>query len=315
MDILIKKMNKSSWQKIGKKFIEMVIAIFVLMSLTFFLMKSIPGDPFEEEQALPQEIQDSLKRHYGLDQPLYKQYTQYLLAIMRGDLGPSFRYKDRTVNDVIRQGFPTSALLGFEALVLAVSTGLLLGTWAAFRENQWQDRLAMFMITMAIAVPSFVLATVLQYVLTLKIPLFPPARWGTLSHAVLPAISLAALPAAFIARLIRSNMLEVLQSDYIKTAKAKGLSSRTILWKHVLRNAFLPVLTYLGPLTANILVGSFVVEKIFNIPGLGQWLINSVGNRDYTMIMGLTLFYSFILMGTILIVDVIYRLLDPRIKV
>lgn len=293
----------------------MVIAIFVLMSLTFFLMKSIPGDPFEEEQALPQEIQDSLKRHYGLDQPLYKQYTQYLLAIMRGDLGPSFRYKDRTVNDVIRQGFPTSALLGFEALVLAVSTGLLLGTWAAFRENQWQDRLAMFMITMAIAVPSFVLATVLQYVLTLKIPLFPPARWGTLSHAVLPAISLAALPAAFIARLIRSNMLEVLQSDYIKTAKAKGLSSRTILWKHVLRNAFLPVLTYLGPLTANILVGSFVVEKIFNIPGLGQWLINSVGNRDYTMIMGLTLFYSFILMGTILIVDVIYRLLDPRIKV
>lgn len=308
-------MNNRSLQRIGKKFVEMIIAIFVLMSMTFFLMKAIPGDPFEEEQALPKEIHDSLRRHYGLDQPLYKQYFQYLISIMRGDLGPSFRYKDRTVNDVIRQGFPTSALLGIEALLLALSTGLLLGSWAAFRENKWQDRLAMFVITIAIAVPSFVLATLLQYLLTLKFPLFPSARWGTLSHTVLPAISLAALPAAFIARLIRSNMLEVLQSDYIKTAKAKGLSSGAILRKHVLRNAFLPVLTYLGPLTANILVGSFVVEKIFNIPGLGQWLVNSVGNRDYTMIMGLTLFYSLILMGTILIVDIVYRLLDPRIKV
>ncbi len=278
-------------------------------------MKILPGDPFDDEQQLPVEIQTALRNHYGLDKPLYVQYANYLQSILKWDFGPSFKYKDRSVNEIINEGFSVSALLGLEAICLAICAGVLLGMFAALKENQWQDDIAMILATLCVSVPSFILATLLQYVIAIKWGLLPLARWGTFSHTVLPAIALAALPMAFIARLIRANLIEILQCDYIKMAKAKGLSNKTILLKHALRNAFLPVLTYLGQLVANVLVGSFVIEKIFSIPGLGQWFVNSVSNRDYTVIMGLTIFYSALLLSTTFLVDLAYGYLDPRIQI
>jgi oligopeptide transport system permease protein len=297
-----------------KKIIYLIGSLFLLITLTFFLMKALPGDPFEDEQLLPADTLKALHTHYGLDQPLYVQYGTYLFSLLQGDLGPSFKFKNRTVNDIIAQGFPVSAALGIEALFFAISAGVLLGTLAALKANQWQDHAIMLLTTMAISVPSFVLATLLQYMIAIKWHLLPIARWGSLSHSILPALALSALPMAFIARLIRSNLIEILQCEYIKTAKAKGLSRSAVLFKHALRNAFLPVLTYMGQLVANVLVGSFVIEKIFSIPGLGQWFVNSVGNRDYTVIMGLTLFYSTLLMSTTFIIDLAYGYLDPRIQ-
>lgn len=276
-------------------------------------MKVIPGDPFSEEQPMPKEILESLKHHYGLDQPLYIQYGMYLKSIVTWNLGPSYKYKSRTVNDIIKDGFPISAILGLEALFLAISAGIFLGTIAAIRQNKWQDHVAMLIAVAGTSIPSFILATLLQYSLALKLGLFPIALWGSFSHTVLPAIALAALPTAFIARLTRANMLEVLHQDYIKAAKAKGLSEQKILTRHAMRNALLPVIAYLGQLTANIIPGSFIIERIFGIPGLGQWFVNSVTNRDYTVIMGTTVFYSIILLVMTFFIDILYGLINPRI--
>ncbi len=291
-----------------------LFALFVIVTLTFALMKVLPGDPFSEEQALPKEIHAALRQHYGLDDPWYQQYGRYVAALIRWDLGPSFRYRDRTVNDIINEGFPVSALLGVEALLLSVCGGVLMGTLCALKKGGWQDHVLLLLAALSISIPSFLLGSLLQYLLGLKLGLFPIARWGTFWHTVLPALSLAALPCAFITRLTRANLVEVLKQDYIKTARAKGLSEGRIIVVHALRNALLPVLTYLGPLATNILVGSFVVEKIFAIPGLGQWFVNSVLNRDYTVIMGTTVFYSLLLMGLIFLVDMAYGWLDPRIR-
>lgn len=297
-----------------KRFFTILLTLWVIATVTFFLMKAIPGDPFTQEKALPKEILDSLYEHYKLNDPWYLQYGNYLKSIITWDLGPSFKYKSRTVNDIIRSGFPVSAILGLEAIFIALSFGIFLGAIAAFRQNRWQDYSAMFFAVIGISVPSFILAAFLQYVLSIKLDLFPVARWGTFQQSILPAFSLAALPTAFIARLTRSTMIEILTTDYIKTARAKGLSELRVMIKHVLRNAFLPIITYLGMLTANILTGSFIIEKIFGIPGLGQWFINSITNRDYTVIMGITVFYSMLLLGSIFLVDLAYCWIDPRIK-
>jgi oligopeptide transport system permease protein len=205
--------------------------------------------------------------------------------------------------------------LGLEALFIAIGLGIILGSYAAFKRGRWQDQSTMLLAVLGISVPSFILATILQYVFAMQFDWFPVARWGSFAQSVLPALSLAALPTAMIARLTRTSMVEVLQQDYILMAKSKGLGSFQIIFRHALRNALLPVVTYLGPLTANVLTGSFVVEKIFGIPGLGQWFVMSVANRDYTLIMSLTIFYSAFLMVCVFIVDVVYSLLDPRIKV
>lgn len=306
-------MSYSFTKYLTKKISFLLLSLWVIITLTFFLMKALPGDPFAEEQALPKEIHEALLSHYGLDRSLPEQYFTYLTAIVSGDLGPSFRYKDKTVNEVIYDYFPISALLGLESLLIALCGGVFLGTLAAFYKNQWQDHLTMLLTTIGISMPSFILATILQYVFAIKWHLLPLARWGSFEHTILPALALAALPTAFIARLMRAGMSDVLQCDYIKVAKAKGLSTMTILTKHALRNAFLPILTYLGQLIANILMGSFIIEKIFSIPGLGQWFVNSVSNRDYTMMMGLTVFYSTILMIMALVIDIAYGFLDPRI--
>lgn len=297
-----------------KKAVSLLITFFIIISATFFLMKLIPGDPFHDEKALPKEIHNSLKEHYGLNAPLHEQYIKYLISAIKWDFGPSFKYKDRSVNDIINEGFPVSLLLGLEALFIALTMGVAIGTMGALNYNKWLDTSAIIFMVFCISIPNFAIATLLQYFIAIKLEFLPVARWGTFAHTLLPAISLAILPGAFIGKLIRRQMIDVLQEDYIKTAKAKGLSDKEVLFKHVLRNSLLPVVAYLGQLTANILVGSFVIEKIFAIPGLGQWFVKSVINRDYTAIMGLTIFYSLLLLSSVFIFEMISTLIDPRIK-
>jgi oligopeptide transport system permease protein len=291
-----------------------VFSLFLVATFTFFLMHAVPGDPFTQDKAIPEEILQAMYRHYGLDKPLLQQYFDYLSGLIHFDLGPSFRYQGRTVNEIISEGFPVSLCLGLEALFISVSAGIFLGSFAALCHQKWQDKVMMLIAVLGISVPSFIFATFLQYLLAMKLDIFPVARWGSISQTILPALSLSAFPTAFIAKLTRSNMIEVLQQDYILTAKSKGINTIQVIIKHVLRNSLLPVITFLGPLTASILTGSFAVEKIFGIPGLGQWFVLSITNRDYTVIMGTTIFYSAILMLCVFVVDVIYFLVDPRIK-
>ena len=248
------------------------LALFLISSFTFFGMKIIPGGPFDGEKRLPPAVEKNIRAKYRLDDPLLVQYRDYLVNLAQGDFGPSFKYPTRTVNQIIAEGFPVSASLGAAALLLALSLGILLGIISALKQNQWQDYLAIIIATIGFSVPSFVLATLLQYVFSYKLGWLPPAMWGSWQQAVLPAVSLAALPTAAIARLMRSNMLEVLQQDYIRTARAKGLKTRVVIYRHALRNALMPIITYLGPLIAGIFTGSFVVEHIFAIPGLGRYL-------------------------------------------
>jgi oligopeptide transport system permease protein len=297
-----------------KKIIILLVSLFMVATLTFALMQMIPGDPFTQEKAVPEEILKAMYRHYGLDQPWYVQYWRYMKGLVTFDLGPSFKYQGRTVSEIIREGFPVSLTLGLEALLLSIFTGIGLGCIASLKHAKWQDHFTMVLAVLGISVPSFILATFLQYFFAMKLDLLPVARWGTFDHSILPAIALAALPTAFIARLTRSNMVEIMQQDYIQTAQSKGLNSFQIVLRHCLRNALLPIVTYLGPLTTAILTGSFAVEKIFGIPGLGQWFVMSITNRDYTVIMGTTVFYSAILMLSVFLVDVLYCFIDPRIQ-
>jgi oligopeptide transport system permease protein len=285
------------------------------MTLTFFLMKSIPGDPFIQEQEIPKEILTSLYKHYGLDQPLYVQYLKYLKGFFTFDLGPSYIYQGRTVNQIINDGFFVSMTIGLQALVISVFFGITFGSLAALKKNRWPDTLSILIAIIGISLPNFLLATLLQYFFAIKLKLLPVARWGSFAHTILPSIALAAMPLAFIARLTRNNMIEVLEQDYIKTAYAKGLNHIQVIVGHGLRNALIPVISYLGPITTYVLTGSFVIEKIFGIPGLGQWLIHSISNRDYTVIMGLTVFFSILLMSIVLLTDIIIAFVDPRIKI
>jgi oligopeptide transport system permease protein len=230
------------------------------------------------------------------------------------DLGPSFKYPGRTVNDIIGDGFPISATLGIVAILVAIGFGIPAGIVSALHQNKWQDSLIMFLAIIGVSAPSFVTATLLQYLFAYKLRWFPPALWGTPSQLVLPVIALAAFPMAFVARLTRSSMLEVLSQDYIRTARSKGLNQFRVVWRHVLKNALIPTIAVLGPLTATLLTGTFVIEKIFAIPGLGRHFVTSIYNRDYTIILGVTLFYAAVVLLMSLIVDIIYAIIDPRIK-
>jgi oligopeptide transport system permease protein len=299
---------------LGKRILFMIISIFLIITATFFLMHAVPGGPFTSEKNVPDEIKAALEAHYGVDKPLGQQYIDYLGRVLRWDLGPSFSEKSSTVNDVINRGFPVSAHLGLQAVVVAIFGGITLGVIAALRHNKWQDYSAMVIAVLGLSVPSFILASFYQYFLAIKWGLFPIAKWETFEHTVLPTLALSATPMAFIARLTRSNMLEVLGQDYIKTAKSKGLSTVVITVKHAIRNALLPVVSYLGPLIATILTGTFVVERIFGVPGLGREFVLSITNRDYTVIMGTTVFYAIFLVIMVLLVDIAYTIIDPRIK-
>jgi oligopeptide transport system permease protein len=296
-----------------KKACILLLSLFVVITLTFVLMHSIPGDPFVQDKGVPEEILKALHKHYGLDKPLYVQFGKYLYSLIHLDLGPSFKYQGRQVSAIIAQGFPTSFYLGLEALSFAIFGGLLLSFIASFHQGRWQDYMTMLIAVIGLSVPSFILAAFLQYLLAMRWDLFPVARFTSFSHSILPAISLAALPMAFIARLGRANMVEILHLDFVQTAKAKGVSPVALAMRHIFKNALFPVISYLGPLCAAVFTGSFAVEKIYGIPGLGQWFVTSITNRDYTMIMGTTIFYSALLLLCTFMVDILYCLLDPRV--
>ena len=297
-----------------KRIFNAVIVLWVVTTITFFLMHAIPGGPFTVEKSLPPIVQQSIEERYKLNDPLYKQYSDYLTNLIQGDLGPSFKYPGRSVNDIIKDGFPVSFQLGMEAVLIAIIIGIPAGIIAAINQGKWQDHAVNFFTTLGVAVPSFVMAALLIYVLSTKLHLLPSAMWEGWQYQIMPALALSGMPTSFIARLTRSSMLDVLGQDYIKTARAKGLSRFTVLFKHALPNSLIPVVTYAGPMTAGILTGSFVIENIFAIPGLGQYFVTSIYNRDYTVILGVTIFYSIIIIVLNMIVDLIYPFLDPRIK-
>ncbi|UHA72785.1 ABC transporter permease [Paenibacillus sp. 481] len=300
---------------IVSKLAFLLVSLWILATLTFVLMNAIPGDPLMSEKAVPPQVRERLMAHYGFDKPLYEQYFTYLGNLVQGNFGISMKMVDREVVDFIRDSFPNSLKLGLVAIVVSVVIGITLGMVAALRHRKLIDNIAMIIAVLGVSVPSFVFASVFQYVFGVKLKLLPVAGLAEPLNYIMPTLALAALPIAFIARLTRSNMLEVLHSDYIKTAKAKGLSPWVIVQRHVLRNGILPVVTYLGPLTANVITGSFVIEQIFSIGGLGRIYVTSINNRDYSLIMGITIFYGLILMSARFITDIAYGLIDPRIKI
>lgn len=290
------------------------LTLFVVITLTFFMMRAIPGGPFTDEKAIPSFVLDKMMARYNLNDPLYVQYGRYLLNVLCLDLGPSYRYEGMTVNELIASSFPVSCVVGSMALLLAIVIGIPAGIVSALRHGRWQDRLAMILATLGVTVPNFVIAAAMVYVFAWRLGWVTVGFWEGISTAVLPAVTLAGYPAAFISRLTRSSMLEVLQQDYIRTAYSKGLSERAVVYVHALKNAIIPVITYLGPLTAGILTGSFVVEQVFGVPGLGTFFVTSITNRDYTTIMGVTIFYSALLVFLNLLADICLVIADPRIK-
>ncbi|MCC2929534.1 MULTISPECIES: dipeptide ABC transporter permease DppB [Bacillus] len=299
---------------IMKRFLAMAATILVITTLTFVLMKVIPGSPFNEERGTNEAVQRNLEAYYHLDDPLIIQYIIYLKSIITFDFGPSIKKPSDSVNDMLERGFPVSFELGMAAIVIAVISGLILGVTAALRRNGFLDYAAMSLAVLGISIPNFIMATLLIQQFAVNFKLFPAATWTSPIHMVLPTAALAVGPMAIIARLTRSSMVEVLTQDYIRTAKAKGLSPLKIIVKHALRNALMPVITVLGTLVASILTGSFVIEKIFAIPGMGKYFVESINQRDYPVIMGTTVFYSVILIVMLFLVDLAYGLLDPRIK-
>ena len=285
-----------------------------MITITFFMMRAIPGGPFTDEKAIPQFVMEKINARYGLDKPLMTQYCKYLWNVLQLDLGPSYRYEGMTVNEIIANSFPVSFMVGGIALVLALLVGIPAGIISALKHGKWQDRLSMILATLGVTVPNFVIAAIFVYIFAWQLGLVTVGFWEGLSTAVLPAVTLAGYPAAFISRLVRSGMLEVMNQDYIRTAYSKGLSERAVIYVHALKNAIIPVITYLGPLTAGILTGSFVIEQVFGVPGLGTFFVTSITNRDYTTIMGVTIFYSALLVAFNLLADLLLVIIDPRIK-
>jgi len=278
-------------------------------------MVSIPGSPFNSESSSNEIVQANLEKHYNLDKPYYVQYLLYIKSIVTFDFGPSIKQKNQSVNDLLSRGFPISFELGMITIIVAVISGVILGIFAALRHNGVIDYMAMGFAVLGISIPNFILATLFIQQLAVNFEIFPVARWSSLKHMVLPVLALATGPMAIIARLTRSTMLEVLTQDYIKMAKAKGLSPWKIIFKHALRNALMPVVTIMGTLLAGILTGTFVIEQIFAIPGMGKYFVESINQRDYPVIMGTTVFYSAFLILMLFLVDIAYGILDPRINV
>ncbi|MBP2242440.1 dipeptide transport system permease protein [Cytobacillus eiseniae] len=297
-----------------KRLIAMLVTLWLIITLTFFLMHSVPGSPFNEERATNETVQKNLEKFYHLDKPLIVQYGLYLKSVVTFDFGPSIKKSSQTVNDMLGRGFPVSFELGIVTLLVAVISGITLGMIAALRHNGIIDYAAMTIAVLGISIPNFVMATLLIQQVAVNWGILPVATWVSPKHMILPTLALATGPMAIIARLTRSSMLEVLTQDYIRTAKAKGLSPVKIVFKHALRNALLPVVTVLGSLAASILTGTFVIEKIFAIPGMGKYFVESINQRDYPVIMGTTVFYSAILIMLLFLVDIAYGILDPRIK-
>jgi len=297
-----------------KRVIFGVITLFIVATLTFFLMNKVPGGPFAADKSISKAAQKALYVKYGLDKPLTTQYVNYMKAAIHGDFGISLKERGRTVAEIIQTKFPVSARIGGIAVLLALAIGIPLGSVAALHRGKAADKVIIVFSTCGIAVPSFVICTVMMYFFGTKLGWLPTFGLTSWKHYIMPVIALSFYPTAYIARQMRSSMLDVLGQDYMRTAKAKGLSQHKILYKHALRNAILPIITYIGPMIAYAIVGSFVVEKIFTIPGLGGEFVSSVLNQDYTVIMGTTIFLATIIIGLNVLVDVAYTIVDPRIK-
>mgnify|MGYP002742179178 FL=1 len=304
-----------------------LVTLWLAITITFFLIHMLPGDPFQSEKAIPPKVKENLMAKYHLDRPLGEQYVEYLKNIAKGDLGSSMKVRGRTVNDVINQSFLTSADLGARSIIFALVLGIPLGIVAALKRGKYQDRLAMIVAIIGISVPSFVLAGLMQkYFVDIHngflidngfLPEFFRIRlsgWDSPEKKILPVVALGLYTVALIARLLRDKMIEVMGQDYIRLAVAKGVKPKNIVFKHALRNAILPIITIMGPTIAAVLTGSFVIEKMFSIPGLGKYFVDSINDRDYTMVLGVTVFYAIFLIIMMILVDIIYVLVDPKIK-
>ncbi len=292
----------------------MALTLFAIITLTFFLMHAVPGGPFVSERMLSPEIAAALNAKYGLDLPIWQQYLNYLVRILSFDLGPSFKYPGVSINSMISAGLPVTLQTGLLAVICVVALGVPLGVIAALNRNRWPDTTVMFIATLGVAIPSYVIATISIYVFALRLGWVPTFGLDDWRGYFLPVFALSGFWISFVSRLTRSSLLETLDQDYMTTARAKGLRKGQILFKHGLRNSLLPVVTVLGPVVANLITGSFVIEQIFALPGIGRQFVLSITNRDYTAIMGITIFYAAVLMVMILIVDLLYVWLDPRIK-
>ena len=288
--------------------------LFIITAASFFMMRLAPGGPFARERVVPPEVEANLMKAYHLDEPLWQQFVRYLNGLLHGDFGPSFKYKDFSVADLIFGGFPVSLQLGGIAIVLALGIGLTLGILAALRQNSWVDYSTMSVSMVGIAVPNFVVAPILTLVIGLQLQMLPVGGWGRPAHYVLPVIALCLPQIAAIARLTRASMIEVLGSNFVRTARAKGLPARLTITRHAIRAAILPVVSYLGPAIANIITGSVVVEQIFSIPGIGRYFVQASLNRDYTLVMGVTVFYGTLIIVCNLIADLLYGVLDPKVR-
>jgi oligopeptide transport system permease protein len=299
---------------LAQRLVYGVLTFLLIASFTFFLMDLLPGSPFQNQEKLSPEQLNILRDKYNLNDPLPQRYAAYMVNLFQGDLGVSFKYDSRPVTDLISERIGPSAQLGVQALVLGVLLGLVLGVVAALRHNTVVDYGAMFISVLGISVPSFVFASLLQYYVGVKWGALPVAFWESPAHTILPTISLSLGVTASIARFVRTEMLEVTGQDYVTLAKAKGLDGQSITWKHMVRNALIPAITILGPMTAALITGTFVIEKIFAVPGLGELFVSSITQNDYTVIMGTTLFFSAIFILMILIVDLLYGVVDPRIR-
>jgi oligopeptide transport system permease protein len=298
-----------------RRLLSAIPTLLILSAVAFFLMRLAPGGPFDAERTVPPEIAANLNRVYHLNDPLALQYWHYLTGILHGDFGPSFEYKDFTVTELIRDGFPVSLQLGASAILLALLVGMALGTLAALKRNSALDHLIMAAAMTGIAVPNFVMAPLLALVFGLWLRWLPVGGWGdSPGQAVLPIVALALPQIAYIARLMRAGMVEVLRSNYLRTARAKGLPERVVLLRHALRAALPPIVSYLGPATAGIVTGSVVIEQIFQIPGIGRYFVQAALNRDYTLVMGVVMFYGTLIILFNLAVDLVYGLLDPQVR-
>lgn len=300
-----------------KRILYAVIALFVVSTIAFFAVRMIPGNPIEAmTEKLPDEIRQQVFEQYGFDKPIMEQYKLFFKELFtEGDLGESLKYRGRKVTDTIASYAPVSGLLGAEAIAIGVISGIILGIVAALNRGKWLDYLVMFIAVVGIAVPNFVLASCFQYFLTIRFHLFPTTGWEGFSYTVLPALALSFNATAKYARYMRANCLDVLNQDYIITAKSKGMSKFRLIRKHVLKNSILPIITLLGPQIALMFGGAFVIERIFAIPGLGSYFVSSVTDRDYTMVMGQTIFIAALYILSVLIVDILYGFIDPRIRI
>lgn len=299
---------------ITRRILSIIPVLLAVSTITFFLMHLVPGGPWDREKPLAPQVVENLNRRYGLDKPLWRQYGEFLLNAARGDLGVSYTYQDESVTKLILRGLPITATLGLLALSMAIVFGLVLGIFGALRQNSPIDYFSVFFATIFASIPGFVLGILLIVTFSVMLRWLPTTGWGRPEQMIMPALALAALPAALFARISRASMLEVLSQDYIRTARAKGLAQRVIIYRHVLKNGLIPVITIIGPEAAFLITGSFIIENLFSIPGMGRLFVQGVFARDYGLIMGSVLFYTFVVALANLAVDLFYAVLDPRIS-